>query len=227
MAFRGIIRGTTVSTDLTTGTMNTAINHFEIESALQRAGSSWSASQAHGLLCSRLAVMGAEGAADWLTLVLEGADPANEAHQEGAEMLDTLSARTYRQLSERQSEFEPLLPDESEPVPHIAAAMAEWCEGFLHGLVSNVKDDDLKQKLADEPVSDIIRDMLEMTRVAVEDDDPDENEEALTELIEYLRVAGQLVYEVLSEFRHPLALPASSNQNSDDLYTPASKTPNL
>ena len=133
-------------------------------------------------------------------------------------MLHTMSIITYKALSERQSEFEPLLPDESEPLPLIAAAMAQWCEGFLHGLVSNVTDEALKQTLADEPVSDIIKDMLEMTRVAVDDDVPEENEEALTELVEYLRVASQLVYEVLSELRHRAALPAASIQNSDTMH---------
>jgi hypothetical protein len=198
--------------------MSIAINHFEIEAALQRAGSSWSAAQAHGLLCSRLAVMGADGGTDWLAIVLEGADAANVLHQEGADLLHTMSTITYKTLSERQSEFEPLLPDGSEPLPLIAAAMAQWCEGFLHGLVSNVTDEALKQKLADEPVSDIIKDMLEMTRVAVNDDDPEENEEALTELVEYLRVASQLVYEELSELRHRAASPAAPMQNSDAVH---------
>ena len=85
-----------------------------------------------------------------------------------------------------------------------AAALAHWCEGFLHGLVSANHGDALKERLAAEPLADIIRDMLEITRAAVGDDDDGESEEvAYTELVEYLRVAAQLTYEELAEFRAP------------------------
>ena len=44
--------------------------------------------------------------------------------------------------------------------------------------------------------------MLEITRATVEDDSDDaSNEEAYVELVEYLRVAAQLTYEELAEFR--------------------------
>ena len=134
------------------------------------------------------------------------------------DFLERVSSETYRQLSGRQSEFEPLLPDDSESAAIITEALAEWCEGFLHGLVSNVQDEMLKSKLASEPLSDIIKDMLEMTRATAdedEDDDDDEIDEALTELVEYLRVAAQLVYEELAELRH---------QNTSDEMNPESDT---
>ena len=184
--------------------MSTPIDHNEVDAALRGSGSSWSAAQAHGLLCSRLAVLGAEGGPDWFSLILQANDTANRSHGDDLTLLDDLYSDTYRQLSDRQSEFNPLLPGESETASVIATALAEWCEGFLHGLVSDVKGESLKKKLAAEPLSDIIRDMLEMTRAAADDDDDDEdNEAALTELIEYLRVAAQLVYEELADLRRP------------------------
>ena len=100
--------------------------------------------------------------------------------------------------------FEPLLPDDEEPTPVRAAALAHWCEGFLHGLVSAEHGDALKERLAAEPLADIIRDMLEITRAgADEDGDSDSDEEAYAELVEYLRVAAQLTYEELAEMRKP------------------------
>jgi uncharacterized protein YgfB (UPF0149 family) len=189
--------------------MQVAINHFEVESTLRDSGSTWRASQAHGLLCSRLALMGSDGCDDWLRLILESSDGVGSAAAGTLDFLERVSSETYRQLSGRQSEFEPLLPDETEPASVITEALAEWCEGFLHGLVSNVQIEALKEKLAAEPISDIIKDMLEMTRAAAyededadEDEDDDEIDEALTELVEYLRVATQLVYEELAELRH-------------------------
>ena len=202
--------------------MSSAIDHNEVEAALRATGSSWGAAQAHGLLCSRLAVLGADGGADWLRMLFEDSAAAESAHADDITILQQACAETHRQFADRQSEFDVLLPDESESVSVIAAAMAEWCEGFLHGLVSDVKGEVLKQKLAAEPLSDIIRDMLEMTRAAAggdgeEGEDEEGDDEALTELVEYLRVAAQLVYEELAELRRP-AEPVATLSGSDALH---------
>jgi hypothetical protein len=118
-------------------------------------------------------------------------------------MLDTLYQVTFWQLTERLSEFLPLLPDDDSDAGSRTIAMAHWCEGFLHGLVSSEHDRALKEKLAAEPLSDIIRDMLQITRAAVDEESDDEdNEAAYAELVEYIRVAAQLAYEELSEIRH-------------------------
>ena len=58
----------------------------------------------------------------------------------------------------------PLLPDDDDDVGARTMALAHWCEGFLHGLVSSQHEQALKDKLAAEPLSDIIRDMLQITR---------------------------------------------------------------
>lgn len=184
--------------------MTGSIDHNEVDAVLRNAGSDWSAAQAHGLLCSRLAVLGADGGPDWFGLVLPEANAASVSHGEHLALLDELYNETYRQLSERQSEFEPLLPGEGETDSLVTSALADWCEGFLHGLVSDVKAESLKKTLAAEPLSDIIKDMLEITRATADDDDDNEgNDEALVELIEYLRVATQLVYEELADLRNP------------------------
>ena len=100
------------------------------------------------------------------------------------------------------SEFEPLLPNDEDNTASRAAALARWCEGFLHGLVSADHGDALKARLAADPLADVIRDMLQITRACADDEGDDEtNDAAFTELVEYLRVATQLTYEELAEFR--------------------------
>jgi uncharacterized protein YgfB (UPF0149 family) len=156
------------------------------------------------LLCSRLAILGADAGIDWLDQVLEGSDPDNALRRDCESMLDALYAYTHRQLAGRQSEFEPLLPDDSDSTVIRADAIARWCEGFLHGLVSGSPDENLKERLSSDPLSDILKDMLQITRASVDEDLDDEtNESAYVELVEYLRVAVQLTYEELAEFRSP------------------------
>ena len=184
--------------------MQLTIDHNELDAALRRCGSSWNAGQTHGLLCSRLALAGADGASRWLTQVLADTDPDNALRTECEAMLEALCTATWQQLSGRQSDFMLLLPDDDEAAMVRAEAMGQWCEGFLHGLVSDTHGDELRERLASDPLSDIIKDMLEITR-ATTDDETDEagNESAFAELVEYLRVAAQLTYEELAEFRAP------------------------
>ena len=191
--------------------MEPLIDHDALDAALKRCGASWDAAQSHGLLSGRLAVAGAESGFDWLSQVLEGTEPNNALRGECEQMLGKLFESTYRQLSERQSEFEPLLPDDQDSTAARAVALGHWCEGFLHGLVSSSHGDALKARLGSDPLADIIKDMLQMTRAAADDDSDDEtNEAAYAELVEYLRVAVQLTYEELVEFR-----PAAADDSTD------------
>lgn len=184
--------------------MEPTVEYDRLDDALRRCGSGWDAGQAHGLLAGRLAIAGADSGFDWLSQVLDGTDSSDALRAECETLLRAVFELTCRQLAERQSEFEPLLPDDEEPTPVRAAALAHWCEGFLHGLVSANHGDALKERLAAEPLADIIRDMLEITRAAADEDgDSDADEEAYAELVEYLRVAAQLAYEELADMRQP------------------------
>jgi yecA family protein len=185
--------------------MESDIHHDTLNDALRRCGASWDAAQCHGLLTSRLAIAGTEAGFAWFQQVLEGAETSDASRADCERMLTALFDATHRQLSERLSEFAPLLPDDSDSTAIRAEALGHWCEGYLHGLVSVDHGEALKQRLGEEPIADIIKDMLQITRASAEDDgDEDSNEIAYAELVEYLRVAAQLTYEELADFRHPV-----------------------
>ena len=183
--------------------MDEKVGFDELDAALRGCGASWDAAQAHGLLAGRLAVAGVPAGPEWLAQIFEGTDDANAQRLECQKMLDTLYQGTFWQLTERLSEFTPLLPDDDSDAGQRTQAMAGWCEAFLHGLVSSKHDQALKDRLGAEPLSDIIRDMLQITRAVIDEEiDEEDNEAAYAELVEYIRVAAQLAYEELSDIRH-------------------------
>jgi uncharacterized protein YgfB (UPF0149 family) len=170
--------------------MNSDVDYDTLNDALRRCGATWDAAQAHGLLSSRLAVASAAAGPDWLQQVLEGTNESDALRTECAGLLNALYQETHRQLSGRLSEFAP-------------------------GLVSIDHGEALKQRLAKEPLADIIRDMLQLTRAAVEDDSDEEaNEAAYAEIVEYVRVAAQLTYEELAEFRGQASAMPSGNSTA-------------
>ena len=178
------------------------IDHDQLDDALRRAGSTWNAAQAHGLLSGSLAVAGESIGAAWLAQVLEGADTASAAGKECQFLLEALAESTHRVLSERQSQYMPLLPDDSESRSMRAAGIARWSEGYLHGLVSTDAADVVRKHLAEEPIAGIIKDLLAMTRAEGDDGaDREEDEAAYAEIVEYLRTAAQVVYEELALLR--------------------------
>jgi yecA family protein len=199
--------------------MSAAIDYDELDASLRHCGSSWNAGQAHGMLCGQLAVLGAAGGASWLGAVLENTDP-NDAQRDDCEAkLDQLYAHSYRQLAERLSEFAPLLPEDNAPTGTKTEAMGQWCEGFLHGLVATASNESLKKKLAAEPLSEIIKDLLQISRATVDDTAAEDDEDqAYEELHEYIRVAAQLVYEELDEFRNPASEPRANDAADSVLH---------
>jgi yecA family protein len=184
--------------------MDEKVSYDLLEDSLKSCGASWDAAQTHGLLSGRLAVAGVAAGPDWMLQVLEGTDEGTAFRTECQTHLDTLYQSTFWQLSERLSEFAPLLPADEDAVDIRVAAIAHWCEGFLHGLVSAKHGDALKNRLAAEPLSDIIKDMLQITRAGLDEEpDGEESESAYFELVEYIRVAAQLCYEELADVRDP------------------------
>jgi yecA family protein len=181
--------------------MQPTVEHEDLDAALRRCGAGWDAAQAHGLLCGRLAVAGRAAGADWLAEVTGDFTVSDSNRADCEQMLQALLERSVEQLSERQSGFQPLLPDDAAPAEQRAEALAHWCEGFLHGLVSGPHSERLKARLASEPLSGIIKDTLEITRATAGEDAEETVEEAYAELVEYVRTATQLVYEELAPWR--------------------------
>ena len=192
-------------------------DHATLEAALRRCGASWDAAQTHGLLAGSLATGGAAAGFDWLNQVLEDTASGDALRAQCESLLGELFQTTYRQLSERQSEFAPLLPDDTESTLERTTALAHWCEGFLNGLVSTVHAQALRARLAEEPLAEIIKDVLQLTRAAVDDDaDVETDETAYAEIVEYLRVAAQLTFEELAGFREDIE-PTEAGAIANDI----------
>ncbi len=120
--------------------------------------------------------------------------------------LATLYARTVASLSGRDMDFDLLIPDDDCPIEERTHALTAWCTGFLYGLGSNGAAD--PQRLPGD-LGEIVRDLSEITRAGVDASDSLEaNESALAELVEFVRVGVQLVFDELEPLREREARPA-------------------
>ncbi len=177
--------------------MMSDIRFKDFEDVLAGAGSMADAAEAHGSLCGALCSMSPYKMQDWVNEILpDGASLSAES----SAMIERVFAATATSFGEQGMEFEPLLPDDEEPLNGRANALALWCTGFLYGLGTGQISD--LEGLNGE-VGEIVRDFTEISRATGDDADADEsNEQAYTELVEFIRVAAQVVFEELLRLIH-------------------------
>jgi len=117
-------------------------------------------------------------------------------------VLEALAFHTCAALEEAEMTFQPLLPDDAEPLVQRVDGLAQWCQGFNHGLFVAARIGDAEAELSSGNTAEIVRDFGDLAQVAVGDEEPDaEGEAAYVELVEYIRVSVQLVYEELTAVR--------------------------
>lgn len=172
------------------------IRFKDFEDVLATAGSLADAAEAHGSLCGALCSMSPYKMQDWVNEILPDGAALSE---ESAAMLERVFTATATSFGEQGMEFEPLLPDDEQPLNGRANALALWCSGFLYGLGTG-HISDLEALNGD--VGEIVRDFTEISRATGDDADADEsNEQAYAELVEFIRVAAQVVFEELLPLR--------------------------
>lgn len=186
--------------------MQEPIGHEQLSEALARVGYIDAAAGFHGSLCGALCVAKPEEVP--MLALLEPGDQPVPGDTELRATLAALREQAVAALQDSEMVFTLLLPDDETALVPRVRALAAWCDGFLFGLAS-LAGLDLK-KISEEG-QEIIRDFTEFTQAAVGDeDDPNIEEAAYTELVEYVRVGAQLLY--MEMHPRPTLDPAQSSQ---------------
>jgi uncharacterized protein len=187
----------------------------EVARVLESAGSQVVAAEGHGCLCGALCTSPDYTLERWLEeLVAIDDEDQDGSHEEGDrapdDALRLLFSDTQRALRGDEMEFEPLLPDDDEPLERRAVALSQWCQGFLYGFGTGkpTRDEDLKGQ-----VNEVLRDLSHIAAAAVDVGAAGEDEEeAYAEVVEYLRVGVQLVHDEMTAARD-----SQSSGNGEDV----------
>jgi uncharacterized protein YgfB (UPF0149 family) len=185
-----------------------------VENALSHLGLMVSATEGHGLLCGLICARGYVECEAWVALMdeenldlLTSDDPndlisTKSTHLDSADagedgkLLRALHRDTLQQFSSGECDFYPLLPDDNEPLADRTDELASWCQSFLFGLAAGgIKD----FSTLPEEVGEISRDLVEFSQLGHGSDaeETEQDEFAYVELVEYVRVGVQLIFEEL------------------------------
>jgi uncharacterized protein len=169
--------------------------YTEIQRVLTEERSLADAAEAHGTLAGCLCAAIGYRFEDWLLEIL----PEGEAQPGSRQTLRDLYADTAGALEGPEMGFELLLPEDEQPIDARTAALAQWCQGFLYGLGTSVVQD---ESGLPGDIGEIVRDLTEITHVAVDaEQSAESNESAYAELVEFVRVGVQLVFDELGPLR--------------------------
>jgi uncharacterized protein len=177
----------------------------EAEQALGAAEAAVSAAEGHGCLCGALCTLAHFPSQSWLQELLPDPAEINGVFSEPVDpALQQLYTDTQTALRGDEMEFAPLLPADESPINERIAALAQWSQGFLYGFGIGTPGN--TQQFSGD-VTEVLQDLSEIARVGdAETEKGDDEEQAYTELVEYLRAAVQLIHDELAEQRAEQAL---------------------
>lgn len=160
--------------------------HAAVETQINHLALSTPASELHGGLCGWLSG-GGENVRQWPGKVL--VDDAVASPDQGSP-LDELRLASAEQLADRSFDFALLLPDTDSSLAARSGALFEWCRGFLggFGLAAGANP-----PLSEES-TEALGDLAKLAAAHPQQDGDEDDEAALAEIEEFIRVAALLVH---------------------------------
>ncbi|MEA3639650.1 MAG: UPF0149 family protein [Lamprobacter sp.] len=148
-----------------------------------------SPAEAQGMLCGLLALHLPDPIERWQAQLSVEPDADLDA-------LDQLAAWTQASIEPPSVSFDVFLPSEDRPLVERATAALDWVRGLLFGLVLGGLGRDQLFGQAGEAFDDLVElTRMDLDAVAEGHADEEADEEALTEIVEFLRVAAMLIRE--------------------------------
>lgn len=172
-----------------------SVKFSDAAAALAAANTAVTVAEAHGALCGALCASHDYSVDQWLEEVsdeieMAGSDSALTAKT----LLTTIFNETEQALRGQQMEFGPLLPEDTLPLAQRAEGLAQWCQGFLYGFGALAGT----ARTLSAEVDEVLRDLTQIARVTAGDSEPtEEDEEDYMEIVEYVRVGVQTIYDEL------------------------------
>ena len=179
--------------------MSATIGYDEVAQALNAGGSTVLAAEAHGCLVGALCARRVYLQAEWLEELLPDA-PEDATKPDVAQgPLQDLFDQSRTVLEARDMEFQPLLPPDNAGLAERVEALGAWAQGFLYGFGAAGP---FPRGALPAEVAEVLSDFAEVSKAGnVGAESVEVEESALAELVEYLRVGAQLIYDELADLR--------------------------
>lgn len=172
------------------------LDYQALDETLARSQANAGAAESQGMLCGLLCAH-AEPHDAWLAEMYDGEAAGDVLAREGRQILERMYRDCREALGGDNSGLVLMLPDDDMPLVQRGEALRNWCRGFLYGFgLSGRNIDDLP-----EDSRELLRDISEIARLDLPEEDNEEDETAFAEIVEYLRMGVLLINEELNPVR--------------------------
>lgn len=190
---------------------DTATDRLRWAFALATSKDPQGVAEAHGLVTGLVTGQPSMDASElwlhWLSLNLHG-----ETEESQQEVLADALTSVRADLSADDMSFEILMPSMDQPLAQKTQGLAGWCSGFLAGFGAS------GGRLADEEANEALTMIAEIARADTEtdassqSDELEAEEEALAELVEFVKVAVLLLHEA-RRLANPSSQPTAPQED--------------
>ena len=172
------------------------LDYDELDTLLTGVNADPGAAECHGFLCGQICVAGFPDTQVWHEY-LDARSEDDGRVQDCYARIHALVTEVRAVIASPDFDFRLLLPEDDTPLSWRVDALGKWCQGFLNGFGL---EEDIQSVSLDEPSRELIEDFARICHVGLDQDEAYENEQALVELIEYVRVGVMTLFEVLQPY---------------------------
>lgn len=168
------------------------LSYFELNELLTNVEAEVRAAECHGFLCGQICIFGFPHEELWQEFIDAQTDDAaavTECYRE----ITLLVEEIISNIQSSDFDFQLLLPADDSTITERVDALAGWCHGFLNGYGSGVGEQGLTVENRE-----ILEDFVKICQVDSDAQADEEDEQALLELIEYVRMGAISIYADLA-----------------------------
>jgi len=166
------------------------LDFIELSELLSRVQARTSASECHGFLCGQVCVSGMPDEELWqefLDVRSEDEDLVFESYAHIHSLIEEITDYMYSP----ELDFQLFLPDAESPLEVRVNALADWCHGFLNGFGLGAG---FRRDAFSEECREVLTDYAKICQVGLDEQTDEEDEWALEDLAEYVRVSAVMIF---------------------------------
>lgn len=167
------------------------MSYLDVNSIILQKDAAESAAEVHGVAVAMLCLDPKTEVGSWLS---EAIFSEADLLEDDKFMLMNLFEQSKELMASDEYLFDLFLPDEEASIRERGLALMQWCQGFLFGMGR------IESKMAwPADVDEILKDIVEFTKLDTDIEDEEEVEGALMEIHEYLRASVMLIRSELND----------------------------
>lgn len=178
----------------------------QLSSALQQAAISSDAAEVQGILTGMLAGGMPVQSEEWLEALADFVNQGEKLPDEIKQQVKQLFRQTREQLMAADFTLTLCLPDDAAPINDRGLALVKWVQGFLLGF--GLHQNDLTG--CSEDVKEALEDFAEISRMDEKMSEGEDSEQALFEVMEYVRVSAMLCFNEQGRSASRAATPSKT-----------------